>query len=153
MNKIIPLLFLMVFAIGCNNNRVFKEYKEITDYEWAQDNTLTYDVKAVEKDQSYTLSLAFRYINGFPYRNVAFEIKIIAPGGDVKELTYNMQVISDNKEYKGEAGYDIWDLDEVVNSDLKFDEAGDYKIEVNQVSQESLQLVMEVGIYLDKNGG
>ena len=67
----------------------------------------------------------------------------------VKE--YDLKVRSDNGNYIGDAGLDIWDSDHLVEAAKMYSETGTYTYRIEHIMPDDpLTLVMEIGMILDK---
>ena len=56
-----------------------------------------------------------------------------------------------NGDYIGEAGYDIWDSEHLVDPNKHYEEVGDYTYVIEQNTPvDPLNYAMEIGVILDK---
>lgn len=101
---------------------------------------------------NYDVYILFRHVHGFPYRDVAISMKMKGPDGEGSDETYTIPIIGDNKEYLGEGSVDIWDVQHLALENHQM-EAGEYTFELSHgMAKEDLQLVMEVGVQIEKHG-
>lgn len=150
--KKLLIIPIAVALIGCNENRTFVEHQELSpNLEWKSDKVLTFEVPIEDNSVNYDQSITFRYASGFPYNNLLIRVEETSPSGSVSEAEYEIKVVNDDMTYIGEPGLDIWDLEQVVVPNRKFDETGTYTYRVEHIMQnDPVQLAMELGMAFDK---
>lgn len=149
-------LFIILSACfllsGCNEDCVFVEHQELSpNLEWKSEDVITFEVLIEDNSIAYNQSIAFRYATAFPYNNLLINITETSPGGVVTQRDYEIDVIDENMDYIGDPGGDIWDLEQVIESNKKFNETGTYTYTIQHIMQnDPVQLAMEIGMVLDK---
>lgn len=150
--------WILFFAIGClitgcqPEGRVYVEHKELSpNLEWLKKDVREFEVPIENADQPYNLSLAFRYANGYQFRVAKLEVTEISPGGKETVKEYELKVRDENGDYIGEAGYDIWDSEHLVEENKQYSETGTYTYRIEHtMPQDPLNFAMEIGLVLDE---
>lgn len=152
MRKWIALIFAQALLAACQpEGRVYVEYQELSpQVEWLKEDVKTFKVP-IENAGSYNMSLSFRYANGYQYRNAMVKVTETTPSGEEFVYNYELKVRNEKGEYIGEAGFDIWDSEHLVEPGKSFRQPGTYiyRIEHNMPS-DPLNFAMEIGVILDE---
>ncbi len=150
------LLIILVIAIGlfaCQpEGQIYVEHQELSPgLEWLKKDTREFKVPIEDNSISYNMSLSFRYVTGFQYDFVKVKVIETSPSGNEIVKEYDLKVREDNGDYIGEAGYDIWDSNHLIEPNKKYKESGlyTYVIEHN-MPNDPLDFSMEIGVILEK---
>lgn len=152
MNKILTALIL-ISLIACQpEGRVYVEHKKLSpDVEWLKEDSKEFKVPIEDASQPYKMSLSFRYANGYQFQIAKVKMTEISPSGKEQTYNYTLKIREDNGEYIGDAGYDIWDSEHLVEPAKKFQETGEYTYIIeHDMPNDPLNFAMEIGIILDK---
>jgi gliding motility-associated lipoprotein GldH len=152
MNKLIIALALIVFIACQPEGRVYVEHKKLSpDVEWLKEDTKEFKVPIENNNQTYKMSLSFRYANGYQFQIAKVKVKEISPSGKEQTYNYTLKVREDNGDYIGDAGYDIWDSEHLVEPSKQYDETGKYIYVIeHDMPNDPLNFAMEIGVILDK---
>ena len=149
------MLFIFVaFNLSCNSNRIYHEKYTFSNYQWSAKKTLLFypELKAEDIDKEYKLEINIRYIQGFPYKYLNLLLKINRPDGSEATKEISMQIVTDDKQYRGDGAGDIWDLDYALNEPIAFDQTGKYTIEIISMMKENpVNFINEIGISIIKD--
>lgn len=153
MNRFLLILIIpvLVFFATCNENRIYEERMPTTAYRWDKTDKMNFSVDIDDINSTYSIILDLRYINGFQFKYLHLNMETRTPNSRKYSKDYSVQVISENKKYRGEGIGDYWDLEEKLETKMKFKTKGKYvfslkpKMEENQISR-----IMEVGIIIEK---
>jgi gliding motility-associated lipoprotein GldH len=151
MKKILRVA-LLTFLLACHpEGRVYVEHYELEDLAWQSKQAIPFTVEIEESGASYRMSLAFRYAEGFQYDRLPVLVIETTPEGKENMYRYTLQIKNEEGDYIGDPGYDIWDLEQVVDERKNFPRQGTYQYKIlHQLPVEPLHLAMEVGLILDK---
>lgn len=154
MKFLLPFFLLLLLCLtACKpEGRVFVEHKNLSpDYEWFKKDTREFKVPVEDTSIPYNLSLAFRYAQGYQYRGVKVKVTEISPSGVESAQQVELVVRDENGKYIGEAGFDIWDSEHLIEPNKKYPEAGTYTYIIEHaMPKDPLIFAMEIGVILDK---
>jgi gliding motility-associated lipoprotein GldH len=153
MKKLLTLIAIATILIACQpGDRVYIEHQDLSpDVEWLKKDVRTFKVPVTENNQAYDMSLSFRYANGYQYQTANVKVTETSPSGKEEIKEYDLKVREANGDYIGEAGYDIWDSEHVVEANKKYEETGTYTYVIEQNTPvDPLNFAMELGVILDK---
>jgi gliding motility-associated lipoprotein GldH len=153
MKKLITLIAITATLIACQSgDRIYIEHQGLSpDVEWLKKDVRTFKVPVTANNQAYDMSLSFRYANGYQYQTANVKVTETSPSGKEEIKEYDLKVREANGDYIGEAGYDIWDSEHVVEANKKYLETGTYTYVIEQNTPvDPLNFAMEIGVILDK---
>jgi len=148
------IIFGLLHITACQpESRVYSDYKELSpDYEWLKKDVKIFKIPMGNISSSYKMNLSFRYVNGYQYQFAKVLVKEVSPSGKTKIKNYALKIRDDNGKYIGDAGYDIWDSEHIVESNKLYQEIGEYTYFIeHEMPFDTLNFAMEIGILLDKN--
>lgn len=152
MRKWILMLVAPAVLMACHpEGRIFVEHQELSpQVEWLKDDIKTFEVP-IENADTYDMSLAFRYANGYQYRMVLVKVIETSPSGEETIYDYELRVRDEKGDYIGEPGYDIWDSEHLVEPGKSFSETGTYTYQIeHNMPIDPLNFAMEIGLILDE---
>jgi gliding motility-associated lipoprotein GldH len=151
MRKTLLVLILIVLGLSCNRSTFFCEKYTFEDYRWSKDEEVIFSPQ-IPKDlvgKKLQAVLNIRYVAGFYYRYLNFNLIITNQDGLQMSEEISIQVINENKEYIGSGMGDIWDLDYELPNPLIFKNEGTYKIEFKPIlDNQPYNFINELGISL-----
>ena len=148
----VAVSIILLGLIAClPEGRIFVEHQELSpDFEWLKKDFRKFNVPIEDTGLVYNLSLSFRYANGYRYKTVTVEVTETSPSGKETVKEYELNVRKDNGDYIGEAGFDIWDSEHLVETNKKYEETGTYTYVIEQNTPvDPLNFAMEIGVILD----
>jgi gliding motility-associated lipoprotein GldH len=147
------LLTASIFTACQPEGRVYSKHKQLSpDVEWLKADVQEFEVPVEDNSLVYDLSLSFRYANGFQYKTAKVKVTETSPSGSQVVNEYDLKIREDNGDYIGEAGYDIWDSEHLVQAGKKFEEKGSYTYTIEHImAKDPLYFAMEIGVLLDKS--
>ncbi len=154
MNKYLICISIiaLVFSSCQPEGRIYEEHEKLSpDIEWLKKDVIEFKVPIEETNQTYKMSLTFRFANGYQFREAKVKVKEISPSGKEKTFNYSLKIRDASGEYIGEAGYDIWDSEHLVEPNKMYEESGQYTYLIeHDMPADPLNFAMEVGIIIDK---
>src|SRR5690554_1707581 len=135
MKRLLTAVALIMGLIACNpEGRVFVEHKELSpQVEWLKKDKREFKVPIEDNSAAYNMSLSFRYANGYQYQVAKVKVTQTSPSGKEEVNEYDLKVRKDNGDYIGEAGYDIWDSEHLIEAGKKYDETGTYTYVIEHI--------------------
>ena len=153
MRKLLTILAVTTSLLGCQpENRIYIEHQELSpEIEWLKKDVREFKVPIEDNSIAYNMSLSFRYANGYQYQTANVKVTETSPSGKEIVQEYELKVREANGDYIGDAGYDIWDSEHLVEPDKKYKETGAYTYLIEQNTPvDPLNFAMEIGVILDK---
>ena len=153
MRKLLTILAVTTSLLGCQpENRIYIEHQELSpEIEWLKKDVREFKVPIEDNSIAYNMSLSFRYANGYQYQTANVKVTETSPSGKEIVKEYELKVREANGDYIGDAGYDIWDSEHLIEPDKKYKETGSYTYLIEQnTSVDPLNFAMEIGVILDK---
>lgn len=149
---ILILLLLIAGSIACNSNRIYEEYnRDFSTLQWEKNKKIEFTPEIRETQFNYKLSLVFRHVYGFQFRDMSVRITETTPSGKITSKEYSLHVMNNDSHYLAECLGDICDLESVLENNTKFSEAGRYTYTIEHTMPlEVLPDVMEVGLVIEK---
>ena len=152
MIRLLTVLAMTISLIACQpKERVYVKHKELSPgLEWLKKDVREFKVPVEDNSIAYNMSLSFRYVNGYQYQVAKVKVTETSPSGKETASEYDLKVREDNGDYIGEAGYDIWDSEHLVEPGKKYEETGSYTYLIeHNMPNDPLNFVMEIGVILD----
>ncbi len=153
MNRLLIVLAIAIGLTACQpEGRIYVEHQELSSkVSWSKEDVREFKVPIIDNSIEYDMSLAFRYVNGFPYQVLKVKVTEISPSGEEMIKSYDLKVREENGEYIGEPGLDIWDSDHLIEPNKKYEEKGTYTYVLeHNMPDDPLSFAMEIGVILDK---
>lgn len=152
MKKLIGIITIVSSLIACQpEGRIYNEHQELSpEVEWLKKDVREFKVPITNKSQEYNVSISFRYANGYQYKTANIKVTETSPSGKETLKEYELKIREDNGDYLGEAGYDIWDSEHLVEPNKKFEETGTYTYKMEHIMPiDPLNFAMDIGLILD----
>ncbi len=153
MKRLLSVLAMAIGLIACQpEGRIYVKHQELSpNVEWLKKDIREFKVPIKDNSIAYNMSLSFRYANGYQYQVAKVKVTETSPSGKEMVKEYDLKVRKDNGDYIGEAGYDIWDSEHLVEPNKKYEETGTYTYVIeHNMPNDPLNFAMEVGVILDK---
>jgi gliding motility-associated lipoprotein GldH len=151
--KICLLIILLIGTLSCNRGRVYDDKYTFDDYSWSKDETIRFypEITAQNAGKQYQAAIHVRYITGFSYKFLNLGLLITRPDGSQSTKEISIQMLTEDKKYRGDGIGDIWDLDYELSEPFSFAEPGKYEIEIKSLMNEnSVNFISEIGFSLSK---
>ncbi|PCJ77891.1 MAG: hypothetical protein COA57_16420 [Flavobacteriales bacterium] len=153
MIRLLAILTITISLIACKpEGRIYVEFQELSpEVEWLKKDTREFKVPVEDNSLAYNMSLSFRYAEGYQYQVAKVKVTETSPSGKETIKEYDLKVREDNGDYIGEAGFDIWDSEHLVEPNKKYEETGTYAYVIeHNMPKDPLVFAMEIGVILDK---
>lgn len=150
MKKSIPVFVsIALLTISCH---VYKEYdkESFPTYVWKAGQEIKFDPTIENISKTYSLTLGIRHLFGFQPGSLSVSVRSVSPSGKEKIREYELQIKDSEGEYISKCGGDLCDLETMVDTKIKFEEAGAYSFFITPNFQgDKIPGVMEFGLILD----
>lgn len=152
MNRII-LPFALITGLlffSCNNQKaIFDENQSFgEDLTWYQKDIKTFVIDIKENRHPYEFILNFRYASGYFFDKALLQMTETDPLGNKTRRDIDLVIRDSKGEFIGDKGYDIIDLEFVIDAKKEYKVFGKYTYEISQVMPDidPLQFCMEIGL-------
>lgn len=152
MKRILTVIAILSSMIACQpEGRIYNEHQELSpEVEWLKKDVREFKVPITNNSQEYNMSISFRYANGYQYKTANIKVTETSPSGKESVKDYELQIRKENGDYIGEAGYDIWDSEHLIEPSKKFEETGTYTYKMEHIMpNDPLNFAMDIGLILD----
>lgn len=149
----------MCFLIlaGCTSNEFYSEYKALPDH-WPLEETLEFNLPALDSINSYHLFFNVRNTNAFKYNNLFLIAGIEFPNGKTIVDTLEYQMANPDGTWLG-TGNRVKDNKLWYKENIRFFEEGTYKITLRHAMRNNasimgvskLEGITDVGIIVEKS--
>jgi len=154
-NKLSLIIFLLIISalnfISCNKSRIYKENYTFEDYSWSKNEQIIFYPEIERADIQYKGVIHIRYITGYSYKYLNFVLEIIHPNGGQSSKEISIQLLTDDKSYRGNGMGDIWDFDYEISEPITFSKPGKYQIVIkSSMGDQPVNFINEIGLSLNK---
>jgi len=153
MKNVLPFIIMTLVLLACQpEGRVYVKHQNLSpNIEWLKKDLREFKVPIEDNNIAYNMSLSFRFANGYQYQVAKVKVTETSPSGKEIVKEYDLKVREDNGDYIGEAGYDIWDSEHIVETNKRYEETGTYNYTLEHIMpSDPLHFAMEIGVILDK---
>lgn len=158
MNKITQFLLILLIYSGltsCSDqNIIFEEHQDLSpEYTWKKEDVKTFVIDIQQNAHPFEFSIALRVASGYAYPNLPVRIKEIAPDGSVVSRDMDIMVRDSKGDFLGDKGYDIIDIEQVIDAKKSFPTFGKYTYTIEHMAPgiDVLDFPMEIGLIVRDN--
>lgn len=151
MRNYLFILLLAVFVMACDSKRYFEDNKSIEPTGWDYNNRLSFEVPVDNPAQAYNIYINTRVKNTFKYSNVFFLLHQYNVDKTTSTERFEITLTDDMGRFTGDGLGDIYSYQQLVKQQVKFNEAGVYRFELEQnMRDDTLMHVVSAGIRIEK---
>jgi gliding motility-associated lipoprotein GldH len=153
-SRLLAFLFLWCISFGiqgCDDSTVFEKNQKINDYNWDQNNVLTFLVDIDDTTSYYNFYLNVRNAGNYRFSNLFIFINTRFPNGRIQRDTAECTLASPDGKWLGEGLGDIWNHRILFKEHMRFNQAGEYRFDLIQAMRVNpLPGIMDAGIRVEK---
>ena len=153
-NTGIQILFFLagiILFIACDKNRIYDEFKPISQKGWNKDSLLVFTVPVSDSLQNHNLYINVRNDIKYKYSNLWLFIQIDQPGGKEVTDTFEITLADPSGKWLGKGFGGIKTREAIYKRNVYFPTSGDYQIYIQQGMRENiLKGITDIGIRLEK---
>ena len=143
-------LMLVLFS-ACDNNRVFEEYKKVSQAGWNKDSLMVFEIPVTDTLQTHNLYINVRNDINYKYSNLWLFIKINQPGQIAVTDTFELALALPNGKWLGEGFGGIKNQQISYKKNVFFPVPGNYKIDIQHgMREEPLEGITDIGFRVEK---
>ncbi len=151
MRLLLSCLTLALLA-GCTSSKtLFEEHQSVgEELEWSANEPLSFVIDIKENKHPYELALAVRCASGYPYDKLMLHVTETNPQGESVRRDVEVPIRNANGDFYGEKGFDIIDIEYVIDTKKEFPTFGKYTytLEAAMPEIDPVVYVMELGFIL-----
>ena len=157
-NNIYFLLLLFVSFTSCDANRVFDEYKSISENSWSSKESVHFEFEITDTISRNNLFINLRNNNEYSFSNLFLISHLYFPNGKeiVDTLQYKMADV--NGKFLGSGISDVKENKLFYKENVQFPVSGIYTIDISQAMRkngeskgiENLEGITDVGFRIEK---
>jgi gliding motility-associated lipoprotein GldH len=147
----VTLTVILVFAGGCDPDRVFEKNTRIPDGIWNVEQPVRFELVVEDTIHPHNLYVNIRHTSLYPFSNLHLKIRTTAPSGDAVEDRFELTLADDRGKWQGSGLGDIWDFQQLYKRNVRFAQKGRYVFEYTQdMRPDHLPFILDVGLRVEK---
>ncbi len=129
--KQVFIFFIGIFTItACSSDSVFVGSVSPVNNNWHKDSSFVFNARIDNIKIPYQINLGISNYNTYPYSNIWFFVKTIAPDGNSLTDTIEYFLCNKKGQWYGEKHGDIWTLNYIYKEKVGFAQKGEYTFEI-----------------------
>lgn len=157
LKNVLGSLVVCVFLWSCDQNRVFDEYKTVSN-KWHKDTIVSFKINPPDTINPYNIFVNLRNNNMYKYSNLFLIVSTNFPDGKVVKDTLEYRMAKPNGEFLGTGFTDLKENKLWYKEHVIFEESGEYKFDIQQAMRENgkvdgienLEGITDVGLRIIK---
>lgn len=150
----ISFVLFTIINISCQKQEIFSHFYEMKDGEWAQNDTLIFDIDSIlyEVNKPYALSIEITNNVSYPYRNIWFFIQDNIQNDSIyTHQAIEFQIADEFGKWEGSGFGSLYQVSLPVCDSLIFTERRNYRIKIEHGMRDtSLTGLEKVGIRIQQ---
>lgn len=152
MKKTSFILIIAILAItACSKGKVYEKRQDFQNYTWNRLLPLFFEVPISDIKSEYNIYFTLRHITQYPYDDLKTNLTIYSPSGEERTTSHTFIVKDSEGKFLGEGAGDLWDLKLLVKENMSFNEAGTYKLQIdNLMDYYDVVGLVDFGVIVEK---
>jgi gliding motility-associated lipoprotein GldH len=152
MKKFMIVLAALVLLVSCSRNKIFESYKDIENYKWTFNNSVTFEVNIEDISIPYDVELALRHTSYYAWANIKVNLMTVYPSGEERTRDFDFMLRNSDGSFKAEGAGDFWDISFPLMSKFSFSEKGKYTFRIQNIMPQAVtDDIMQVGLIVKKS--
>lgn len=148
------LASLILLITACGPVVIYDEMTTVAESGWSYGDSLTFNFEVPNATEAYDLAIRVEHAEDFPYENFYIKIHTEGPSGARTTERLSLDIAGDFGAWHGDCSGQHCSLDVYILQKTRFQEAGDYRITLEQHSREAtLPGIEGMGLMLVKSEG
>jgi gliding motility-associated lipoprotein GldH len=144
-------LIIILMIVSCDNNRIYDEYKSITNSQWDKNNPVVFNFDIADTTLLYNMYINIRHGGQYQFSNLFVFVTTTLPDGKMARDTVELILADNDGRWRGDGLGDIWDHSFPLNTGFRFPLAGAYKLTLTQAMRvDVLPSVMDMGLRVEE---
>ena len=153
LSKPVTFTFLLIsfFAISCNRNDVFFEYKTVWPEGWNKDSSLVYTVNITDTVAKYDIYINTRNRGEYPHQNLWLFISKWNPDSTLSKDSIDFYLADQRGKWLGSGIGQAFEMHVLYLENVSFPQAGNYVFSLKHGMRDSLLVGLnDVGLRIEK---
>jgi len=149
MKKLLFIPFIIASFISfqsCETIGGSRELVKFEDFRMPSDSTFEFTFDNQDPNQLYDIVLMFRYIDGFQFPQMVFNVEYKADSVEPISSVLGLQIIDKDKKYIGDGSGDYWDIEKTLFSSRKLVKGKSVITLKSAMPYENIPYVSTIGI-------
>lgn len=151
--KGLALILAILIISSCGSDQVYKKHHKFEKNTWKRMNDdVVFEVDIEDNSRKYDIIIPIRHASFYPHQFIEIGFNIYSPEGQASYSERKIYLKDPEGNWKGKGMGDIWDFDYTYFEGYTFNEAGEYTIELQNLTGNNIFLpgVMEIGLIIKK---
>ena len=149
------LLFITIIGVlvlsACDPSNIYEKHLQTNNLQWHTDDIKSFTVNIDDTALYYDLHTAVRYIDNCPYPEITVKMTVNYNNNSVIEKEGVVNIKDKDGEYIGDVSGNMWDCDNIIIDNYKFNHTGEYIVTIQAVNPEKVySLIQDVGLIVKK---
>lgn len=145
--SLMPLLALLSLFSSCEHAEIISESKVFDSQIWRRFDILKFDFTIENPDVTYDVMLLVEHTDNYYSDHLTTNITFYMPGGSMRSRDYTFKLQNDKLEWLGKIENNTVSHVFPVITEMKFPEAGDYKVRIeSKMTKYNLEDMKSVGL-------
>ena len=152
-NSCIGLCILIIASLlsSCDRLRVIDENINIPNQAWYNKNKLNFDVNITDTNKTYNVYVNLRVGSDYKYSNFFVMVHQTYPNWQSKKERKELVLLDERGNWLGNGLGDIFDFQIPIYTQMRFNQKGIYKIELEQnMREDTLSPIYAAGIRVEE---
>jgi gliding motility-associated lipoprotein GldH len=147
----LPFILLLGLLSACGPTIVYEESTTFAEPGWSYTDSLVAEFAIADTNQIYNLHLRLTHGLDFPYQNFYVQVHTVFPQGERISQQVSLELARSSGSWFGDCNSEQCVLDIPIQEGAYFNQAGTYRIVVEQFSRENpLAEVYALGFALEE---
>ena len=150
-----PALFGLMVAFlttACEGDTILSQSQELPANGWARKSPVVFNFDIQDTARTYRLDFSIRHDHEYPFMNAFFLIYTYFPNQDMAIDTLECILADYRGQWTGEGVGHYKSADFVLKPNLRFPQAGHYRMEVKQaLRMDTVKHIHRIGLHLYAN--
>ncbi len=145
-------VFMVVCLVSsCDSSRLIDENIDIPNQAWYYKNKLNFDVNITDTNKTYNVYVNLRVGSDYKYSNCFIMVHQTYPNWQSKKERKELVLLDERGKWLGNGLGDIFDFQIPIYKQMRFNQKGIYKIELEQnMCEDTLTPIYAAGIRVEE---
>lgn len=148
--SVIILLISVFLFSSCDRQMVYDHFVSIENSSWEWDEQIDFSFDISDTTQLHNIYVRLRHTTEYPLSNLYMFVSIAGPSDQSIRDTINFILAENSGKWIGSGISDIREIGYLYRKNIKFPEAGAYKVSLEQAMRLPAVPVKQVGLRIER---